>query len=289
VKNYVLYNPTSNNGRGDKVREELGKLIQHGKLIFMDITGIKDIKAYMDSIDISDNIIIAGGDGTLNKFVNDCDILSRDVYYYPCGSGNDFARDVKKRKGLIHINRYIDNLPVCTVNGESKKFFNGVGYGIDGFCCTEGDKIRKNSDKKVNYALIALKGVFKGFKPVNATVFIDGEKKEYKKVWLCASMKGRYYGGGFMMAPSQSRLSEDGKLSLVVAHDASKLVILSAFLFVFSGKHTMFKKNVEILSGYDIKVEFDSPTSLQIDGEGYENILSYEAKKDVEPVWSLKV
>ncbi len=289
MKNYVLYNPTSNNGRGDKVREELGALIQHGKLIFMDITGIKDINAYMASVDISDNIIIAGGDGTLNHFVNDCDVLLRDVYYYPCGSGNDFARDIRKRKGLIHINKYIEKLPVCTVNGERKKFFNGVGYGIDGYCCTEGDKVRKNSNKKVNYALIALKGVIKGYKPVNATVYIDGEKKEYKKVWLCASMKGKFYGGGFMMAPSQNRLEKDGKLSLVVAHNASKLTILTAFMFVFSGKHTMFKNNVEIMEGFDIRVEFDTPTSLQIDGEGYENIITYEATKELESSWNLKV
>ena len=289
MKNYVLYNPTSNNGRGDKVREELGGLIHHGKLIFMDITGIKDINKYMETIDISDNIIVAGGDGTLNKFVNDCDVLLRDVYYYPCGSGNDFARDVRKRKGLIHVNKYINNLPVCTVNGDRKKFFNGVGYGVDGYCCTEGDKIRQKSDRKVNYGLIALKGVIKGYTPVNATVCIDGVKKEYKKVWVCATMKGRYCGGGFMFSPNQDRFDNGGKLSLVVAHNASKLTILTAFLFVLFGKHTIFKKNVEILEGYDIKVEYDTPTSLQIDGEGYENILSYEAKKESEPVWNLKV
>lgn len=288
MKNYILYNPISDNGSGAKVRNEIDAYIRTGKLIFMDVTGIKDINAFIDTIDISDNIIIAGGDGTLNHFINDCDHLLRDIYYYPCGNGNDFARDIKKRKGLIRINKYAKSLPTCTFNGETLKFFNGVSCGIDGYSCTECERIRRSTDKNVNYGVIAIKGIMKGYNPVNATITVDGEKREYTKVWACATMKGKYYGGGFMLAPEQNRLDEDNSLSLVVAHDASKFVITLALASVLIGKHTKwFKKYVDVIKCSDVKVEFDAPVSLQIDGEGYENITGYEATKE-NVLWNLK-
>ena len=41
--------------------------------------------------------------------------------------------------------------------------------------------------------------------------------------------------------------------------------------------HTKFPVAVEIIKGKDIKVEFDKPQALQVDGELFENITSYEA------------
>ena len=278
MRDYIFYNPLSNNKRGIKGLENLRKILDSEDIVTINVLDHDSIYEKLNIINPDDRVIIAGGDGTLNNFVNSYDISCMNLYYYPCGSGNDFARDLNVKDNLIPVSSFMKNLPVCTVNNVTRRFFNGVGFGIDGYCCIEGDKIRKKSDKKVNYALLALKGVIGGYKPVNATIEVDGVKKEYRKVWLCASMKGRFYGGGFMMSPNQDRSSEDEKISLVVAHNASKFKILFAFLFVFSGKHTMLKKNVEIFTGNNIKVEFDRPTDLQIDGEGFENILTYKAE-----------
>ena len=55
----------------------------------------------------------------------------------------------------------------------TKYFINGIGYGIEGYCCEEGDKIRATSDKPVNYTAIAIKGLLYKFKPRNATVTVD--------------------------------------------------------------------------------------------------------------------
>ena len=282
---YIFYNPLSNNGQNDVKIIELKKKITDKEIIMCDVLDHEDSKEKIANISREDQVIIAGGDGTLNYFINDFGVVTDKLYYYPCGSGNDFTRDLGLNNTLVHINKYMENLPECYADNIKRKFFNGVGIGIDGYCCVEGEKERKRTGKKVNYALIALKGVAKYFKPANAKVEVDGVKKEYKKVWLCVSMKGRFCGGGFMMTPKQDRLSEDGKISLMVAHNASKFKILYAFLYVFSGKHTILKKNVEILTGYNIKVTFDRPVPMQIDGEGYLDISTYEAnaiKKEVK-------
>ena len=70
------------------------------------------------------------------------------------------------------------------VNGEEHVFVNGIGYGLDGYCCEVGDEIQRHSDKKVNYSAIAIKGILGKFKPRRATVTVDGVTRTYKKAWL---------------------------------------------------------------------------------------------------------
>ena len=57
-------------------------------------------------------------------------------------------------------------------------------------------------------------------------------------------MKGRYYGGGMMIAPNQDRKSN--VLSNVVYKTASKLKALIVFPNIFKGTHIKNKKMVII-------------------------------------------
>lgn len=274
MKNYILYNPLSNNNKSWQIIE---KINLKGDNEFIDITHIKDIKTYINSLEDAEKIIIAGGDGTLNSFLNSVTELPDKLYFYPCGNGNDFARDVNSIGKLILLKDYIKKLPSCFINGGERIFVNGVGLGIDGYVCSKVNEMRKITGKDANYIAIALKGVLGEYKTADATIWVDGKKHRFSKVWLCSSMKGRFYGGGFMMAPEQDRLDDDGLISLAVVHNASVLKILYAFLLVFKGKHTRLKKSVTIIKGHDIHVEFDKPASLQLDGETYLNIKSFGA------------
>ena len=75
-----------------------------------------------------------------------------------------------------------------TVNGKQYRFLNGIGYGIDGYCCQVGDEQREKSTKPVNYTAIAIKGLLFHYKPTNAVVTVDGETHNYRKVWLAPTM-----------------------------------------------------------------------------------------------------
>ena len=235
-----------------------------------------------------DEITVCGGDGTLNKFVNgirDLNVKNK-IYFCPAGSGNDFARDVaedREANGTYEINKYIDRLPKVNVNGEEYLFVNGIGDGIDGCCCEEGDKLKAKSCKKIDYTSIAIKGLLWGFKPVNAKVTVDGKSFEYNKVWIAPTMNGRYYGGGMMPTPDQNRCAEDGKLSLMVFHGSGKIKTLLVFPSLFKGEHIKHTDMVSIHTGYDITVEFDTPTALQIDGETIVGVKSYNARSSRLP------
>lgn len=236
----------------------------------------------MNGLEPQADVVVCGGDGTLNRFVNMLGdaAYAQTLYYYPTGSGNDFMNDVAKAGGKapVPLKEYIQDLPIVTVKGETHRFVNGIGFGIDGYCCEVGDMMREKSDKPVDYTAIAIKGVLFHYRPTNATVIVDGKTYTYKKVWIAPSMNGRFYGGGMMPAPEQDRLSEERSLSLNVMHNCGRLKILMIFPSLFKGQHLNYKKNAALHVGHDITVKFDRPVSLQIDGETFVEVTEYRAQ-----------
>ena len=277
---YVLYNPLADNGLGEKKLSVLRKELKDEEAEFVKITEITDIGFYLANIPSSSRVAIAGGDGTLNRFVNDIEgyIPNRDIYYYPLGSGNDFFNDVKDfadEKGFVRINDYIIDLPIIKVNGLTRRFINGIGYGIDGYCCEEGDRKKRKSKKRINYTIIAVKGLAYDYHAVNAEITVDGVKRNYERVYLAPTMNGRYFGGGMMIAPFQDRLCPDRSVTSAVAFGCGRLRILTAFPSIFKGKHVKYKKLFQSFKGHEITVKFDRPTALQIDGETVSGVTEY--------------
>lgn len=285
---YVLYNPLAGNGQGKERSRKLTQILSDDTLVYQDITTIDDYAAYFAALPEGAGVIIAGGDGTLNRFINDTAALTLNfpVYYYATGSGNDFLRDVNTSgsDSPVPVDEYIHNLPRVTVNGKTYRFLNGVGYGIDGYCCEVGDRMRAEAAqdpahaKPINYAAIAIKGVLGGFHPVNATVTVDGHTEHFKKVWLAPTMNGRYYGGGMMATPEQKRLGDEHTVSTMLIYGAGKLRTLIVFPGIFKGVHVKHTSMVRVLSGKDITVSFDRPTALQIDGETIPNVTEYRVQ-----------
>ena len=282
---YVMYNPLAGNRTCEERCKGVGEIFASDEIKYIDLLAIDDLAVYIGKLSPDDQIVICGGDGTLNYIINHMDTseLEQDIFYYPCGSGNDFYHDVDAEgtNGVFRINKYLKCMPTVCVKGISKLFINGVGFGIDGYCCEEGDKKRIVSPgKRVNYTTIALKGLVYDFKKVNATVTVDGQTYTYRNVWMAPTMNGRYYGGGMMCAPNQDRMNEDGLVSVIVVHSRLRLSLLLAFLSVFKGKHVRYKSLVTQLKGSNVTVEFDRPTALQIDGETVTDVLSYTVNKE---------
>ena len=274
----ILYNPKANNGSGEtSVRAWVAA---HGMdaADMKSVLEIPDLAAFVAPLGADDKIILCGGDGTLMRFadaIRDID-LKVPVYFTPAGTGNDFLRDVRAEEDPLLINKYIVDLPRVYVNGEEHVFVNGIGYGLDGYCCEVGDEIQRNSDKKVNYSAIAIKGILGKFKPRRATVTVDGVTRVYEKAWLAPTMNGRCYGGGLFITPNQDRLGESGLVSNAVVHHYGRLHVLMIFPSIGKGQHLKYTKAVDIREGNEITVRFDVPCALQIDGETYLNVSEYK-------------
>ena len=277
AKGYVIYNPLSGNGMA-KEDAQLLQFILDEELEYYDMTRITNYAAFISNMEKEDYLVIVGGDGTLNRFVNNTEDVEirQEILYLPAGSGNDFAREFDSNGNPVVITQHLKALPSVEVNGKHYRFLNGIGFGIDGYCCQVGDELRKIPGKKINYTGIAIKGLLFHFAPRNAKVAVDGKEYNYSKVWIAPTMHGKYYGGGMIPAPEQDRSS--GKLSLMLFHGAGRLRTLCAFPGIFKGTHVKHKSMVTVHTGKEITVEFDRPTPLQIDGETILGVTQYTAR-----------
>ena len=280
---HILHNPLAGDG-AIGTPAWLTALTEAGHTVKeYDITAVaRDYPAFLSALAPEDTLIIHGGDGTLNRFVNDTDGLPIPchILYAPGGTGNDFLRDLGKaaEDGPFSVSEYIRDLPFVEVKGKRYRFLNNVGFGIDGYCCEVGDAQKlAHPDRKVNYTAVAIKGLLLHYKPTTATVTVDGRTHTYRKAWLAPAMKGRYYGGGMNATPNQDRTAPDGRLSVMLFHGKGRLATLMAFPSIFKGEHIQHTNMVAIHEGYDIRVVFDSPRAVQIDGETIPGVTEYRA------------
>lgn len=282
---YILYNPHAGSTDTDPT---LRTLREQGKdTVPINICRISSFRTFFSGLEEDAAVVLCGGDGTLSLFANGIKGLPirNKIYYLPTGTGNDFARDLGEVRPLP-INKYLCRLPEVTLGGKSRLFVNNVGFGLDGYCCETADNVRRDNRAQgqhhnISYAKIALGGLLRRFRPRNATVTVDGKSHSYKRVWLAPVMNGRYYGGGIMAAPEQDRLDSHGAVSLAVIHGLSRLHALTIFPSVFKGKHVKHKRYVSIFKGNTIRVEFDRPTPLQIDGETVPGVTWYSVTSPV--------
>ncbi|MCQ2419294.1 MAG: diacylglycerol kinase family protein [Clostridia bacterium] len=282
---YVFYNPLSNNHQGKPAADQMIQSLSAQKTELLDITKQENIADFLCGLEKTDKVIIVGGDGTLNHLVNDLDgkMPQVPIYAYPAGSGNDFFGDVKDKAedGMVLFNPYMADLPTVRVNGMKRRFLNGIGYGIDGYCCEVGDQLKEKSDKPVNYAGIAIKGLLFHYKPTKATIEVDGKTFIHEKTWLSPTMNGRFYGGGMNIAPQQDRLNKEHTQSVCVFHGSGKLKTLILFPGIFKGELIKHEKYFKIYEGREVTVRFDRPVALQIDGETVLNVTEYSVSAKV--------
>jgi diacylglycerol kinase family enzyme len=276
---YVLYNPLSDNSSGaDNAKELLEKYPSH-KYVFLDITSLSDEQIFELLEKDDGDVILSGGDGTLNRFANTVSgrVTDKPIYYYPTGTGNDFKVDVlgKTGKELILLNDYISTLPEINVKGKSHKFINGVGYGIDGYSCEVVDKKKKQDGKHGNYVLAAFKGLMYSYDAGKAVVTVDGVTREFEDVWMVSAMNGKYFGGGVMIAPMQNRMNPEHTVSVIVVTAKKRVNILMAFPSIFKGKHLKYTDMVKVFTGKQISVKLDRPSPLQIDGDVFSGVTEY--------------
>ncbi len=278
---YILYNPKANANKGEQKARTLDSVLKGQQLKYISVLELEDYKAFIGSLKEDDCIVLVGGDGSINHFVNDVQGIDFDnkVFYYAAGTGNDFLTDLglDSAGGPYDVTKYLKNLPSVEVKGKRYLFVNAIGFGIDGYCCEVADQMHANGVVDVNYSSIAIKGLLGKFKPRNAKITVDGKTYSFKKTWMAAAMFGRYYGGGMMNAPKQDRMNKDGKLSMVAFHGSGKLHTLMMFPGIFKGEHVKHTKNVTVVEGYDITVEFDKPCALQLDGETVLGVTKYRA------------
>lgn len=276
--NYLAYNKLAGQVNEEKIKEIVKKYedkFPNMELIDEEITPLEKLN---ESLNDDDNILLIGGDGTVNFLANvwQKNNMKGNWYIYSAGTGNDFLTDIEANDGFAKLNEYMNNLPTVTANGITKYFVNNVGFGVDGDVCVIADE-KKLKGKKIDYTKITIGLLLFKFKKRQCKVVVDGKAYEFKRAFIAATMNGRFYGGGMKSAPNQDRKGD--KVTVVVMTGMSRIKTLLRFTKIFTGEHIKYTKQVHIFEGKEIEVSFNKPCGLQYDGEVIQNVSTYRVKK----------
>lgn len=216
----------------------------------------KTIEEILKKYENEKNIIFAvGGDGTINRVLNGIINTKNVLGYIPLGTGNDFYKSNKE----LFKNK-INEIDLVKIN--NKYFINSACFGIDADIGKERIVHSKLIPKSKRYSLPAIKNIikYKGKK-----LIIKIADKEYSGIYTTVAVaNGRYYGGGFKVAPSA--LLDDGLLDVYIANKMSRYKMIKMFKKLKKGNHED-DKSITKMTIKELKIESPEEISCLIDGE----------------------
>lgn len=285
---HIIINPKSSSGKGIKHWWSVKNVLDGQNIpytaYFTDYAGhgtaiAKEIYELPSTVK---NIIVLGGDGTLNEVLNGLDDFHNISFgYIPSGSSNDLARSlgipkdpIEALQRILHPSRFqeLDMGEIRFRDGahSTRRFICSSGIGWDANVCVEVQKssLKKRLNQfgmgKLIYLAIALKQIVK-IKLSSVSIQIDNKNtKTYDNVLLISHMIHKFEGGGLPMAPTAD--PTDGKLNICLVHGLSRLKIFVLLPTIIFGKHIYFK-GVEYFSCKSINIDFNHASAVHTDGE----------------------
>ena len=210
-----------------------------------------------------DELIVIGGDGTINEVINN--YHGKEFIYLAYGSGNDLARSIKFNRNieiseLLDTNKYIE-YDVGVVN--NRKFCSGfdIGFNADIIKRTDGSKLKKYLGKYI-YLLKGVIGILM-LKKYKVKISWDDGEIETDKLYLLNVMIQPYEGGGIKFAPDAT--GQDGKLHVMIMENISLVTFVYNYLCLLLKKHNKMRKVKQITT--DRLAIKTNQRYFQIDGE----------------------
>ncbi|MGF6989933.1 YegS/Rv2252/BmrU family lipid kinase [Lachnospiraceae bacterium PF1-21] len=224
-------------------------------------------------------LVVLGGDGTINEVINGIyDLDKVCLGYIPIGSSNDFARGFHLPKEPLEALGYILDTPsyafmdvgyITYKENKKRRFAVSAGIGFDAAVCHEVvvSRLKKFFNKlglgKLAYTGVAFSQIIKS-RPTTMTITVDGIRRRYENVLFATVMNHPYEGGGFKFCPKAD--STDGELDVIIAANISKLRFLTLLPLAFKGYHTV-AKGIYLLKGKTVEIVSDCPLPVHTDGE----------------------
>ena len=255
------------NSRSKKSLIELNKIervLQEKKLTYRVLKTSKNNNAesLINKIH-GDELIVIGGDGTINEVINN--YHGKEIIYLAYGSGNDLAKSIKFKKD-VEISRLLDSkkfieYDVGVVN--DRKFCSGfdIGFNADIIKRTEGSKLKKYLGKYI-YFLKGVIGILM-LKKYKAKISWDSGEIDTDKLYLLNVMVQPYEGGGIKFAPGAT--GRDNKLHVMIMENISLVTFVYNYLCLLLKKYNKLRKVKQITT--DKLTITTNQKYFQIDGE----------------------
>ncbi|HBF86687.1 MAG TPA: hypothetical protein DDW54_03300 [Clostridiales bacterium] len=267
-----IINPKASRGKAKKIAKKLEKILVS--------KGVEYAFHYSDSAEnttelarklseTATDIIVVGGDGTVNRAFNGLNAEKVNFGIIAAGSGNDFIESAKIPRNpakaldvILSGNAKPTDYMVC----DGVRGLNIIGTGIDVEILKRCAKFRILRGK-LQYLVSLIISLIK-FRFYDFTVVEDG-KEIPKNALIACVCNGKQFGGSIKMCPVAD--ISDGALDFVVCGNLKKRSVPRAFIKLMRGK-VLEQKFTEAVKTERARVEFKNPVTIQIDGELYDGL-----------------
>lgn len=285
-----LINPKSGTKKKDLIQKQIEKLTIVEKISFefihTNIEGNYDYLKEKIELESITDVVVIGGDGTLNKVINSLRFTGVNFGIIPIGSGN----------GLAHA----ANIPM-KIKSALQVVFKGNAHLVDGFmvnnnfaCMLSGlgfdakvahDFSTKASRGLLTYTQQSIINFFKA-QPYQFEVVMNG-MSFFTDAFFISIANSNQFGNNFKIAPEASL--NDGLLDVVIVQKMNKAKLPFAILQQMRGNNKlqdlvedMSKKNILYFQTPSIKISNLKLAPLHIDGEPWqtEENITFEIIKD---------
>lgn len=252
----IIANPTAGRGRGHKVAQEIDQLLQAKGIEYQMIPTKGPYEAEKLARQASGNhkiVAALGGDGTIREVLAGMWNSESTLGIIPGGTGNDHARGLGlplNPKAALDV--ILSGKEATMDIGHEQDSIFGVLASI-GFPVTVIENVNARRESVLKGPLAILVSVYytlRNLQSYQVELTVDGTSYSRSIVGLLL-MNMPYGGGGLKFAP-QARFG-DGKLTVVVVKDLSKMELAKTLPKVYRGGHANHPA-VEFFQGTRISV-----------------------------------
>ena len=257
----IVCNPKSGKGLPLKWLPKVVHTIQQHKFSYEVFT-----QQLPHNLSAFSDLIIMGGDGTINYTVNHFKEIRIPIGIIRCGTGNDFSELLFGKKTIEeHFKTALFGKPKYIDAGKCNDtiFMNGVGIGFDGWVVKKLLAKKLFSRKAAYYSTVISLLLF--YRESNISLTVDGDTFD-TSLFMLSAANGKTYGGGFKVAPKA--IVTDGLLECVVVKKISLLQRLKYLPILEKGKHLDKPLTfIKYKQAKKITVTSNHPLQAHLDGE----------------------
>lgn len=211
------------------------------------------------------DVVIAGGDGTVNAALAALKDADRPFGLLPMGTANDLARtlgiptDLEAAAAIIAAG-HVRRIDMSTVNGHPFVNVASIGLAVEVALRHRGPRKRRLG--VLNYPLVWWKA-YRAMRPFRVRVTCDEMVRDERCIMLAVG-NGRHYGGG-LTVHEDARI-DDGQLTLYFVKSAGSLQLMKMLPAFFVG--TLYRQERAVsLCCQHVRVETRRPKQVDADGE----------------------
>lgn len=280
----VILNPHAGGGKGTHDQKKIEELLRQSDINFQ--LSISQYPGHAIELtrelvnNGAKNLIVAGGDGTLNEVVNGIFLADEQVQQritlgmLPVGTGNDWIKtfgipdNYQKAIDVIKAHKTVlqdvGEITCMVDNKPAKRYFvNIAGFGFDAVAARNANDLKLKGITGIRVYIQSLLSGYVNYKSRNTKITIDGAVL-HVNLFSASIGLGKFNGGGMMQVPEANPLR--GLFHITVIRKIGIWGILTNFKGLYSGDFIRDRR-VSTHAGKAIGISSDSALPGEADGE----------------------